>query len=181
MGTKLDPPDNDLSGSVPMNITIENKSPTTPIEVALGQTEPGVIALPTDGLVVSPGSSLTIPKAFEGGCAKMWLWGVNPKRMIWCGVVPLGGDTPILVFPDNVDSGVKVTYRGQDIPRCASATNLENFEAPKKSSDSKSPKRKLEWWWYAVLFLAILVAAYLLYVTLSGGGAVSSRKSKKMS
>lgn len=163
-----------------LDITIENKSSSTSIEVALGQTEPDVIALPTDGHVISPGGSLTIPKAFEGGCAKMWLWGVNPKRMIWCGVVPLGGDTPILVYFDDDASEVKVTYRGQDIPKCQ--PKVENYENPKTTSTTgdKNVKRKLEWWWYAVLFLAIVVAAYLLYATL-GGSSNTSRKSKKIS
>ena len=175
MGDNIDPPNTGV-----LDITVENKSPTTPVEVALGQTEPDIIALPTDGHIVSPGASLTIPKAFEGGCAKMWLWGVNPKRMIWCGVVPLGGDTPILVYFDDASPDVKVTYRGQDIPKCQ--PKVENYENPKMTGipGDKNVKRKLEWWWYAVLLLAIVVAAYLLYVTLSGGGG-TTRKSKKIS
>lgn len=155
-----------------LDISVKNTSVTKRIKISLGQTEPGVIALPSEKHVVAPGEILTIPKSFEGGCAKLFVWDdmkdakpdTRPKTdfLIWCGVVPLGGDTPILVDPDMK----KVTYRGQDIPPCESVAGLvENF-TPENEKSKTAGLGKL---WYLVLALAIFIALYLMYLTFIDG------------
>lgn len=159
-----------MDGHQNLDISVKNTSVAKSIKISLGQTEPGVIALPSEKHVVSPGEILTIPKSFEGGCAKLFVWddGANgmkdPKDpfLIWCGVVPLGGDTPILVDPDTK----KVTYRGQDIPSCESVSGLvENF-TPENEKSKKTGVGNL---WYLVLALAILIALYLTYLSFVDG------------
>lgn len=146
-----------------LDISVKNTSVLTPIKISLGQTEPGVIALPSENHNIAPGETLKIPKSFEGGCAKLFVWS-EMNISLWCGVVPLGGDTPILVDPDSK----QVTYRGQIIPSCETVSGVvkrEDFKAPEPVSQSYTMSKL----WYGILVLSILIALYLVYLNFGEG------------
>ena len=87
----------------------------TDVIATMGQTDPAHVEIPTRGgeSILRSGDEVTL--SFDGGCAKLYIWGLN-KNLIWCGIVPLVDDinAPLLVDSDSK----RVTYTDFEIPEC---------------------------------------------------------------
>jgi hypothetical protein len=141
-------------------IKFENKSDKLTIEISLTQTEPKVVALPgtEKSRILKPLESGTLQKEFEGGCAKMFIWSAA-KEIIWCGIIPLGGDTPILIYPEEK----KVTYRGQILPPCFMVENFSNVPDSISENSVLEKFKTQEWYWYVILLFVIMAGGYLYF------------------
>ena len=135
---------------------IENMSETRRVEISLGQTEPKTTGVP-EGKIIEPKSEIDIPKTFEGGCAKMFIWdmeGNKTKDLLWCGIIPLSSSV-VKIFPEekkvSVDDGV--------IPQCSdiSTKGKMTIEGFMGETQNKKPPT----WWWILLLLTILLGAYL--------------------
>lgn len=132
---------------------IENCSNVKTIEITLGQTEKQNIAIPDGKTILKPLQKVSIPKSFDCGCAKMFVWDKgDSKDMIWCGVVPLCGTTPIKVNPDLK----KVSVLDGDIPQCGEAVK-EDFVGKEKATETN--ESGFSWGW--ILLLVILLLFYI--------------------
>ena len=153
------------------DINLQNKSSKTKIKISVGQVEPDIIALPDVGSIeIEPEKSLKIPKFFEGGSAKLFVWN-DSNTLKWCGLIPLGGISPIEIYPDGTSA---VKYRGQEVPSCASLAKIvrEDYVAVEDSSNNV-PKSRIKlfmhlttrWYWYLILGFVVILILYLIYLS----------------
>jgi len=105
-------------------ITVQNISPTTDIQITVGQTETAHIELPMNNTKgnIPHNSSAEVPLNFDGGCSTLFVWSTT-KKMLWCGIIPIGSTQPLIVDPDTR----KVSYSGVDLPECPEVNKREYF------------------------------------------------------
>ena len=124
---------------------IENCSPTKTIEITLGQTEGQSIALPEGKTIIKPNEKAKIPKSFDCGCGKLFAW--FKGEILWQGIVPLCGSTPIKVDPDLK----KVSVLDGEIPPCGDNI-IEGFEGVKETG--------LSFGWILMILLLLIFILY---------------------
>lgn len=135
---------------------IENLPGSISVDVSLGQTVPKIVGIP-EGRIIQPGQTIEIPTStFEGGCAKMFIWSAEASgKLLWCGIIPLGGKNPIKIDAKNK---IKVLIDDGELPQCPDESTKsrmrENFEAV--------PEKTRPTWWWVILFLTLLFGVYLL-------------------
>jgi len=138
---------------------IENTSTTKVIEISLGQTEGRSIAIPDGKTIINPLEKITIPKSFDCGCAKMFVWDKSSsKDMLWCGIVPLCGKTPIKIDPDTK----KVSVLDGDIPTCEEALVSETKPKIKENFAGQMEKEEISMWFWILLFLIVGILLFIL-------------------
>ena len=167
-----------MSANVVTNVILENKSKTIPITVSLNKTEN------PDGSPVShliePGKKVSIPKNFDGGCAKMSVDIINPSdinlykkgidiqyRKIWEGNIPVCNDVTLEVVPEHN----QVKYKGRELPKCASTACdkaggiSKDIEVENKDYDTRDERwyNIQSWYWYALLVVLVIILFYLIW------------------
>lgn len=124
-------------------VTIQNASALTDVQVTIGSTDINHTELPMDRQKnnLPKGSAKRISLDVEGGCAMLFVW--NNGRMLWKGIIPVGNEQPLVVDPDTP----RVTYGLINIPEHSGRISREYFSA----TEIANPKST-----FMILLLAVL-------------------------
>lgn len=124
-------------------VTIQNVSVVTDVQVTIGSTDINHTELPMDRQknILPKGSTKRISLDVGGGCAMLFVW--NNRREIWKGIIPIGNDQPLEVDPDTP----RVTYGLIVIPEHSGRVTREYFS----TTEIAKPKST-----FMVLILAIV-------------------------
>jgi hypothetical protein len=146
---------------MPDETVFENISSTKTIEITLGQTEGESIAIPDGKTIIKPLQKMHISKSFDCGCAKLFVW--EAKDLLWQGVVPLCGASPIKINPDTK----KVSVLDGDIPCLGNISNFGDTlkENLKENFENESSKSDFNWFWILLILLVILYFLFKRYFT----------------
>lgn len=143
---------------ISMDTILSNLSKSQVIEISLGIVELKNINMPNseDSLFLQPGETKMVHPNFDCGTVKMTVWS-RDRKMIWCGAIPLGSQSPIQIDPENR----KVITSDGVLPSCPEMDGLvENFQGEKQRKSGTNPDTLF---WIFVLILLLYLGWKFLF------------------
>jgi hypothetical protein len=138
------------------------------INVSLEQVETKIINISTPLVKkAEPGEKIQYSTTFNGGCAKMFVFGdyatdIDPSnKLLWAGIIPIGSENHIKISKDpggnfqvSTDDGKLPEFR--DI-----ITSLSGGKIKENFAEIRDNSAKPTWWW-VLLFVTLLFGVFVV-------------------
>ena len=97
-------------------VRLRNTSKSVAVTIAFGQIDPSNISIAPIGSSIAPGQTVDVPIPEDGGCSSMFVWNKKMK-LVWCGIIPIGGEIVVDPEKNQVSFGEKeMPFR--ELPYC---------------------------------------------------------------